>query len=136
MAQPLWSNAKLLAFCTTLANYLNSGHTLRLFTNTFLPDPSSPLSFFTEATFTGYAAVPLAGVFATPTLVQNGQYQTTSSVLTFQCTGGSGQVIQGWYIDDGTNMIACQLLDSPVTISAGGQYALQLRPQEISQSIL
>lgn len=136
MATPLYSNPLLLARSTSLQTLLNSGHTLRLFVNNFIPTPSTPLSSFTEASFPGYAGISLAGQFAGPTLVQDGQYMLTTPVLTFACTGLPGQTIYGWYVDDGTNMVACQLLTTPFPITQGGTYPVLLRPQEISQSIL
>lgn len=136
MPTPLWSNPLLLARAGTLRTVLNSGHTLRLFVNNFLPDPASPLAYFIEATFSGYAPIPLTSLFPAATQVRNGQYELDSGILVFSCTGGSSQTIFGWYIDDGTDMVACQLLDVPVVICAQGVYSVEIRPQEISQSVL
>jgi len=136
MPVPVLSNPLLDARAGTLATLLNSGHTLRLFQNNLTPTPATSLGSFTESTFTGYAAVSLSGQFGSPTFVTDGQYQIASGTYTFSCTGGSSQTIYGWYIDDGSNVKMSQRLDTPVTISSGGNYTLQVRPQEISQSIL
>jgi len=136
MPTPLLSDPLLQSRAGTLQTLLNSGHTLRLFQNAITPTPATPLSSFTECTFTGYASISLASAFGTPTQVTSGQWQTQAAPFTFSCTGGSAQTIYGWYVDDGTNMVMCQLLDSPFTISSGLQFVLQVAPQEISQSIL
>lgn len=136
MPAALWSNPLLLARAGTLQALLNSGHKLHLFSNNFTPDPTTPISSFVECTFPGYVAIDLTGLFTGPTLVQNGQYQLTTGTLAFGCTGLPGQTIYGWWIDDGTNMKACQLLDTPFPITPGVDYLAILRPQEITQSIL
>ena len=136
MPAALFSNALLLARATTLRSFLNTGLNLRLFTNSLTPTPATPLSAFTEATFTGYTPLSLSGQFGPPILVTDGLWQIDSGVLTWSCTGGSGETINGWYLDDGTQMLACQLLDTPVVIGSGGVYTLEIRPQEIAQSIL
>lgn len=136
MPQPLWSDPFLLSRATTLQTLLNAGKTLRLFRNSFLPNPDTLLSAFQECTFPGYAAISLDGLITGPTALVPGMFQLDSGVLVFQSTGGPSQTIYGWYIDDGTHMFSCQLLDVAVTICAGGAYAVQLRPLEISQSVL
>ena len=136
MPNPLWSDPFLLARAATLQALLNSGKMLRLFANSLLPTPDAPLSSFVECSFAGYAPIPLDGAFTGPTALIPGIYQLDSGVRVFTCTGGPSQTIYGWYVDDGEALVSCQLLDVPVTICAGGVYVVQLRPQEISQSVL
>lgn len=136
MPAALFSNPFLLGRATTLRSFLNAGLHLRLFTNSLTPTPATPLSAFTEATFTGYASIPLSGQFGVPVLLTDGLWQIDSGVLTWSCTGGPGQTINGWYIDDGSQMLACQLLDTPIVLGSGGVYTLEIRPQEVTQSIL
>lgn len=136
MALPLYSDFILNARAATLQTILNSGHTLHLFSNNFPPTPATPLSSFIECTFGGYVPLSLAGLFTGPTQVQPGQWQLDSGLLSFPCSMSPGQTIYGWWIDDGTNLVACQLIDAPFAIAPGLTYFLLLRPQEISQSIL
>ena len=65
---------------------LNTANTyLRLFKNNFTPDPSNILSDFTEADFTGYAAVQVNSKFGSPYKVIDGEYQTDSASKLFLC---------------------------------------------------
>lgn len=139
MPNPLYGNTLLEARANSLAaifNGLSTLYTLRLFQNIFLPTPATPLSSFVQSTFPGYAPIGLAGSFGSAVRVQDGQWEISSPIFGFGNTGSSSATVQGWYIDDGTNMVACQAFTTPVTITAGGTYTFQLRPQEISQSIL
>lgn len=137
MAAPLYGNQLLTTQASDLKSYLNVGvKHLRLFKNSFLPTPASLLSDFQECTFTGYSAKLLSNIFGNPTKVQDGQYQIDSGLQTFSCTGGLSQAIWGWYVDDGTFLLAAQVFASATTIVSGGVFSFSLRPQIISQSIL
>jgi hypothetical protein len=137
MGAPLYGNTFLAARANTLSAYLGgAGMTLRLFQNSFAPTPASPVAAFTESTFPGYNPVSLLGVWGTAQFVQDGQYQILSPIFTFNCTGGPGQNIWGWYITQIGLLIACQVFTSPTMIVSGGAFDFSLRPQEISQSIL
>lgn len=137
MPMPCLGNQMCLDRCGTLATYLNGGgHKLKLFANNFLPTPASPIASFVEATFQGYLGVDLTNQFGAAAKVQDGQYQTSTPFFTFNCTGGAGQQIFGWWVDDGANMKLAQSFDAPITITPGSPYQLQIQPQEISQSIL
>jgi hypothetical protein len=114
----------------------NTSHHLRLFKNNFTPDPSKALSDFTEATYTGYAAVNLNGQFAASTKVQDGEYQTQSGTYTFSYTSGATQAIYGWYIDDGTDWKCAYLFPSPITLDVGVSFTIQVNYQEWALSIV
>jgi hypothetical protein len=136
MPTPVLGNALLSDRAATLAAVLNASHKLKLFANSLTPNPATPLASFVEATFAGYQGVALDSQFGAPTKVQDGQYQISTPFFTFTCSGGSGQLVYGWYIDDSVNMRLAQAFDTPVTIAPGSPYMLQIQPQEISQSIL
>jgi hypothetical protein len=136
MPTPVLGNQALTDRAGTLAAYLNVSHKLKLFVNALTVTPATPFASFVEASFTGYAAVDLAGQFTGPTKIQDGQFQITTPFYTFSCTGGAGQTVYGWWIDDGTSMKLAQTFDTPISITPGSPYTLQVQPQEISQSIL
>lgn len=139
MPDPLYGNTLLQARANSLAALLNGvspAYNLRLFSNSFLPTPATPLSSFIESVFPGYSRFSLANQFGTAVFVGNGQYEIVSTIFQWGNTGSSSATVAGWYIDDGTNLIACQAFTTPITIAAGGTYGFQLKPQEISQSIL
>lgn len=136
MPTPVLSNQMLADRAGTLATYLNTAHKLKLFQNNIAPTPATPLASFVEANFPGYIGIDLTNQFGAPSKVTDGQYQIATPFFTFTCSSGSGQVVYGWWIDDGTNQKMSQAFDTPVTIAPGSPYLLQIQPQEISQSIL
>lgn len=137
VANPLWGNTLLQNRANALASLLNSGpYTIHLFQNNFLPTPATPLSSFLECNFTGYTSLSLTGQFGTATKIVDGQWSIQTSVLGWGNTGSTAQTIAGWYVTDGANLIACQLLGSAITINPGDTYTFIFSPQEISQSIL
>lgn len=136
MPTPVLSNALLVARAGTLATLLNNGHKLKLYSNNYTPTPSSPITAFVECNFQGYLAADLTGAFGAPSFVVDGQYQISTGFFTYTCSGGAGQTAYGWWIDDGTNLKMAQQFDTPVSITLGSPYQLQVQPQEISQSIL
>lgn len=132
-----WSNYLLDQRAGTLQSYLNGlGANLRLFSNVLVPTPASLLTDFVECNFPGYAAIPLNGLFGAPAFVIDGEWQIATGTLSFTCTGGPGQFVQGWWIDDGTNLIAAQNFSPAEFVGPGSPLQFSLRPQEISQSIL
>lgn len=70
-----------------------------LYTNNYTPVAGSTLSDFNEATFTGYAAVPLLrSDFLAPYLVANVAFTDSAIIPAFACTAGSPQTCYGWYM--------------------------------------
>lgn len=96
--------------------------TLRLYKNNFVPDDSTVLADFTEATFTGYGAVGIArSAMASPVIVSHVARSTKSVAPVFSCTGGSPQTVYGWYLESNTTnkCVATQEFDSPRVMSNG-----------------
>ena len=115
--------------------FLNTANTyVRLFKNNFTPDPASVLADFTEANFTGYAAIQVNAKFGTPYKVIDGEYQTDSSPFAFTCTSGSSQTTYGWYLTfyDGVNTTVRKsgVFASPLVFVPGASFNIQLSPQE------
>lgn len=136
MPIPVTCDDGLKAVMNGLLNNIGGSAVLRLFQNNFLPQPASLISDFVECTFAGYASKLLTSVWGALTNPAPGIWQTDSGVLTFTCTGGS-QVVYGWYIQKGSHFLeAAQLLDNPVSMTAGVQLQLELRPQGITQFVL
>jgi hypothetical protein len=136
MNQIVTSNALLSDRADSLRTLLNSGHFLRLFSNNFTPVPQSSLGSFTEAAFTGYAAASLSADFAVPTKVQDGEYQIASTFHTFNCTSGSSSMAYGAYITAGSDWKFAILFDTPITVTSGFSFAVQMNPQDWAKSIL
>jgi len=133
---PVFLNTFLNARATALASYFTSSYHLRLFSNNLAPTPATPLSSFVEASYTGYSPVSMSGLVGAPSKLADGRYQCSITPQTFQCTGGAGQLVYGWYIDDGSNCHLAQAFPAPVNLVPGAPYVLQIALQEISQSIL
>jgi hypothetical protein len=117
---------------TTILNTANTY--VHLYKNNFTPTAASVLADFTEATFTGYAAVQVNSKFASVYKVIDGEYQTDSSAFTFNCTGGSSQDAYGWYLTfyDGvaTTVRKSGKFTTPLTFVNGSSFNIQLSPQE------
>ena len=93
------------------------GYHIRLFTNNFTPTTSTVVGDFTEATFTGYAAIALSG-WTAPTVASH-VASTTANPATFTATG-SFQSIYGWYVTDAAGDYVCGGRDAaaPVVMSS------------------
>lgn len=75
---------------------------------------------FTEATFTGYAAITLTG--GSWSTSGSDPSRATYAQQTFTCSGGSSQQVYGYYLTDDTDsdsLAAFEQFDGPVTISSG-----------------
>jgi len=89
----------LVQFCiANMCNELNVGHSLRLFTNNYIPGPNSGVLDFQEASFPGYARWNLNGVFPPQVKVEEGYYASVTLPHTFTCTGASAFAVFGWFI--------------------------------------
>jgi len=133
---PVTCDDALKAAMNAVITNLSGLTTLRLFQNNFQPLPNVILADFLECTFAGYSAIIVGGVWTGPTNPASGIWQFDSGILAFTCTAGS-QVVYGWYLKRGAHFIeACQLFDNPVTMTAGLQLQLELRPQGITQFVV
>ena len=130
------SNVLLLDRADALRTLLNSGHTLRLFSNDYTPLSQDSLGSFAEATFTGYAAVGLSAAFAAPVKVQDGEYQISTTFYVFTCTGGSTTMCYGAYITAGSDWKFAIRFDTPITVNNGTSFAIQINPQDWAKSII
>ncbi len=81
--------------------------TLRGFQNNYTPDDDSIYSSFTESTFVGYAsiAVPTAN-WGSPAIVSHVAEIELDFVPEWDCSGGSGEDLYGWWLtDDATSIV-------------------------------
>jgi hypothetical protein len=94
---------------------------LALFQNNLTPVDGSVKADFTESTFTGYSPVSIArGAMGAPAIVANVAVCTLSTVPTFTCTAGSGQLAYGWFLWAFTanKVLAAQRFDAARNMSA------------------
>jgi microcystin-dependent protein len=83
---------------------------------------------FTEATFTGYAAVVLTG--GAWSSASSDPSRATYAQTTFSCSGGSSQQVYGYFLtddNDSDSLAAYEQFDGPVTIANGD--SLRITPQ-------
>jgi hypothetical protein len=95
---------------------------LSLFKNDYTPVDGSVFADFTKANFTGYLDVAIGRIdFDVPVIVSNVAEMTYSSVPEFECTGGSPQLVYGWYLwTMSTNkVVAAQRFDAARSMAAG-----------------
>jgi hypothetical protein len=130
------SNALLLAEANFVRSVLNSGHSLRLFSNDFLPDAASALGDFEEAFYGGYARRSLVGSFGAPTKVQDGQYQIQSEPIPFECTSSPTATVYGCFVTDGLVVKYSCRFAVPIVFSVGTSRDLQVTPTCISTALI
>lgn len=109
---------------------------LHLFKNNYTPIAGSLLADFTEADFTGYASVTLAG-WTTPVII-SGKSSTSANPVTFTTgTVGTGNTIYGYYVTDSTNtklLFAERDANAPIAMNVTGyQYKVTVNFTEKSQ---
>lgn len=107
---------------------------LALYQNNYTPVDASTIGSFTQATFPGYADVPLTRAsFGTSALVGNIAYSTYPSVPTYTCSGGGGQIVYGWvmYGASSNKVYAAGLLSASRNMVTGA--VLTLNPFRIGQ---
>lgn len=100
---------------------------VRLYANDYTPVDGSTGVNFTEATFTGYAAVELLPeLFSAPVLVGNVARADYPASPSYSCTGGSPQTVYGWFMVGQVSGIvyAAQRFDTPRLMATGSVEAL------------
>lgn len=99
---------------------VTNGKSFRLFKSDFTPTVNTVLADLTaiEADFSGYAAKTLTMTlgYIDGTSVPYAQ----SQLLSWVKSGATGNTVYGWWIDDGTNVIAVAKFDNLVALSTDG----------------
>lgn len=111
-------------------------HHLRLYRNDFTTIPSTSLPDFVEANFDGYAAKDVDTAWNAIFKVLNGLYQFDSDAFTWVGGTLADQVVYGWYIEDGTDVIISKRFPSPIHVVMDTSIILTISPQVFSVSIL
>jgi hypothetical protein len=113
----LWLTWAITGNPPTLESFI-----VKLFKNNYTPVDASTASDFTEATFTGYAAITIARTaFSAPAIVSDVAYSSVSGYPTYTCTAGGIEVCYGWYMVGASSgkVLAAQRFDNARSISAG-----------------
>jgi hypothetical protein len=109
---------------TVLASiYFSSTDKVKLFKNDLVPTPDTVLADLTEADFTGYAPVTIAGAWNASTDPQERGLVWYSALVPFSASGAAvPNIIYGWYVvnTDGTVLKVVKRLDTPITFDSGG----------------
>lgn len=114
----------------------DTGVYLRLFTNNVTPDPSFTLASFTEATFAGYAAKDLDGLWGPVNKVIDGEYRSQLPVQTFTGGVGANQTVYGWYIEGGGDLYLSCRFTAPIVVNNGTSFQVYIDYEVWSKSIL
>jgi hypothetical protein len=102
-----------------------SGYTFRLFTNNITPGTATVLANFTEASFTGYAAVSGSTITWSAAALSGHIAFSNGSNITFNNTSAAPVTIYGVYVTNAANTVLYYAeLDpnAPISIPASGQY--------------
>lgn len=100
------------------------GAEVHLYTNTPAIDPDNVVGDFTEATFTGYAAVTTV-TWGAPGNVSNVGLVVYSQVtFTAGAVTPPGEDVQGYYLTDSgaSNVYAAEQFDDPVSFNESGDF--------------
>lgn len=112
---------RLILNCTTGA-FAGENMSLRLYKSDTTPTSTMTLADYTEATFTGYAAVTCtSGSWTITTGAPTSAEQTAAS--TFSCSATTSEAIYGYYLSQVTSSIlmwAERFSDGPYTIANSG----------------
>lgn len=96
------------------------GHAAGLYTNNHTPALGDAFAAYTEATFGGYAQVPLASPVSGGVTADIAKQ--TFAPVTFTATGsGLPVTVYGYFIVRGTKLIGAELFVVPITLSTAGQ---------------
>jgi hypothetical protein len=119
----VWSYLQLLNVITAFTDSLSStGLSVHLYTNNVTPTRNDTLTTYTEADYTGYAAVNLTGQNAAVWQSQGSAVQYTTTQAAFSPTGTTvGNVIYGYYVSMATSpatLLGAELLPSPVSLGS------------------
>lgn len=89
---------------------------IHLYSNNYIPDSSSLIGSFTEATYSGYVAE--TPDFSAAVTGGDGRAHSYSDTISFPLAGSGSQTVYGWYATDGSgNLFAALRFDSSVTVS-------------------
>jgi len=98
----------------------------RLYTNNITPGTATVLTDFTEASFTGYAAVQGNTITWTTAVLAAHVATSTGTAILFNNTGATAQTVYGVYVTDGATATKLWFAErdaaAPVSIPAGGSY--------------
>ena len=131
------SNFNVLSVLGLWRSTLTAGSTLRLYVNNHTPSPADTWSAFTEASFAGYSAQSLTGLYPTPTNVIAGEYQMVLPTQSFNCSSGTGQTAYGCAILDGSgNLWFSFPFVTPIVFTAGLTYGVNVTLQEWAASVI
>jgi hypothetical protein len=96
---------------------------LRLFQNNLTIGPTTVLSDFTQANFSGYVAGTLTGVSVSGTLDSDNRAVATWSDITFTKSGATGNTIWGYYVTNNMGGFCwAEKFDSPVVLDTDGEF--------------
>lgn len=108
--------APLGAFLTT--------PTIRLFVNNIVVGPQTPLTAFTEATFTGYAAVTMGTLFGPVTLPDGNEAKYADADYLCSAAPSPSVLVYGYYVTNAGSTVyyGGETFPTPVPIAAPGDF--------------
>lgn len=110
------TNAFIRSRAEAARDFLDTSFSLHLFSNDFSPNCASLISDFTEVFFPGYAPQIFGGTLREPLKIADGWYRLASGLFSFLPTADSDQLIYGWYVSRGSEVVLCNRFDFPFGI--------------------
>lgn len=98
----------------------NGTSELALFQSDTIPDPTTVLSDLVEASYDGYAPIDLTGDWTVPVKDEEGFYSFETTAHQFDPPEtGDTQNLYGYYITDGTEVVALERFPTPIPMGPG-----------------
>jgi hypothetical protein len=135
------SQASLMATLTSQIAVIATSCHVHLYSNNYTPTNQSAVSNFTEADFTGYAAIATTG-FSTPSWQSQGAAVAWSEPMAIFNTASPytvGQTIYGYWVDSGTMtpvLIGAERFTAPVSMIAVGNQIIVSAPLSVADALI
>lgn len=113
------TNSLLANRASALRALLNADSFLLLYVNNVAASPDRVLGDLVLATFPGYSAVNLVGLWLSPIKVDSGVYVTVAPTQTFVCSGASAEMVFGAGIYSSLGLLALMPFQTPIPLHAG-----------------
>jgi len=131
------SNELLLERAQKWRDLFNAaGVGLWLFRNDLSPQPAHKLGNFTESAFPGYGRVAMLNKWQPVFKVKDGEYQFSSSDITFTPYAPSTELCYGWYIVSANKLQLSARLPFPVLMTLGQKLTVRVDCQTWATSVL
>lgn len=135
VSQFVATNNRVLSQLEYARTVLNGSRSFRLFTNPVTLSPATNLLDLVEATFPGYTRINTSGYFPAPYKLTEGWYQCDSNPFEVTVTGESTNLVHGWSISTGADLLYAAKFAEPIPAADGYTFSVIVSLAEKSLSL-